>query len=104
MCLRDTPRQALVELTEGRVLQRVALAVLRERGYPRLRITSPRGDLDRDAYGRPWFGEHDDTVLLVSVEGGWSTKLDRDLKRYLARDTSATREGHLRRPAPTPPR
>ena len=36
--------------------------------FPELRITGPSGDLNRDAFGRPLFGEHDKIVLLVSCE------------------------------------
>jgi protein gp37 len=63
------------------LFERVAVKVLRTR-FPELRITGPSGDLNRDAFGRPLFGEHDKIVLLVSCEDRWTVKLKRDLGEY----------------------
>jgi hypothetical protein len=77
----DTARAALEALTDDELFERVAVKVLRT-GYPGLRITGPSGDLNRDAFGRPLFGERDDIVLLVSCEKDWPRKLKRDLSGY----------------------
>ncbi len=77
----DTARAALLALTDHVVFERVAVKVLR-RQIPGLRITGPSGDLNRDAFGRPMFGEHDEIVLLVSCEERWTRKLKRDLGPY----------------------
>lgn len=80
----DTARAALQALTDDELLERVAVKVLRAR-FPELRITDPSGDLNRDAFGRPFFGEHDKVVLLVSCEARWTGetgKLKRDLAKY----------------------
>ena len=77
----DTARAALLALTDHVVFERVAVKVLR-RQIPGLRITGPSGDLNRDAFGRPMFGEHDEIVLLVSCEEKWTRKLKRDLGQY----------------------
>jgi len=77
----DTPRAALGELTDATTLERVAVAVLQTR-HPQLRITGPTGDLNRDGFDRPLFGDHDETVLAVSYEKPWTTKLQRDFKDY----------------------
>ena len=67
----DTARAAMEALTDDELFERVAVKVLRVR-YPELRITGPSGDLNRDAFGRPLFGERDEIVLLVSCEGRWT--------------------------------
>ena len=77
----DTARAALQALTDDELLERVAVKVLRTR-FSDLRITGPSGDLNRDAFGRPLFGEHDKIVLLVSCEARWTVKLKRDLSEY----------------------
>jgi hypothetical protein len=77
----DTARAALQALTDDELFERVAIKVLRTR-FPDLRITGPSGDLNRDAFGRPLFGEHDKIVLLVSCEARWTVKLKRDLSEY----------------------
>jgi hypothetical protein len=77
----DTARAALLALTDHVRFERVAVKVLR-RQFPGLRITGPSGDLNRDAFGRPLFGEHDEIVLLVSCEKEWTGKLKRDLGEY----------------------
>jgi len=77
----DTARAALQALTDDELFERVAVKVLRTR-FPELRITGPSGDLNRDAFGRPLFGEHDKIVLLVSCEARWTVKLKRDLSEY----------------------
>lgn len=77
----DTPRAALVALTDDTLFERVAVKVLRVQ-YPELRITGPSGDLGRDGFGRRLFGERDEIVVLVSCEVGWTAKLKRDLKPY----------------------
>jgi hypothetical protein len=77
----DTARAALLALTDHVVFERVAVKVLR-RQIPGLRITGPSGDLNRDAFGRPLFGERDEIVLLVSCEEKWTRKLKRDLGQY----------------------
>ncbi|HEX2744336.1 MAG TPA: ATP-binding protein [Streptosporangiaceae bacterium] len=77
----DTARAALQALTDDELFERVAVKVLRTR-FPDLRITGPSGDLNRDAFGRPLFGEHDKIVLLVSCEARWTVKLKRDLSEY----------------------
>jgi len=79
----DTPRAALGELTDDTALERVAVAVLQAR-HPQLRITGPSGDLNRDGFDRPLFGEHDETVLAVSCEKPWPGKLKRDFSSYAA--------------------
>lgn len=77
----DTPRAALVELTDDTLFERVAVQVLRGR-FPELRLTGPSGDLGRDAFGRRLFGKRDETVLMASCEDRWTTKLARELKDY----------------------
>ena len=77
----DTARAALEALTDDELFERVACKVLRVR-YPELRITGPSGDLNRDAFARPLFGDRDEIVLLVSSEARWSRKLSRDLREY----------------------
>lgn len=79
----DTARAALQALADDELFERVAVKVLRTR-FPELRITGPSGDLNRDAFGRPLFGEHDKIVLLVSCEARWTVKLKRDLGEYVA--------------------
>ena len=77
----DTPRAALVELTDYEWFESVAIQVLRVE-HPELRITAPTADLGRDAYGRRLFGERDEIVGLFSCETTWHDKLNRDLKPY----------------------
>lgn len=77
----DTARAALLALTDDELFERVAVKVLRPR-YLGLRITGPSGDLNRDAFSRPLFGERDEIVLLVSCEARWTAKLRRDLDEY----------------------
>ena len=84
----DTPRAALVELTDDELLERVAVQVLRVR-FPELRITGPSGDMGRDGFGRRLFGARDEIVVLVSTEKAWTSKLKRDLSPYQARPAEA---------------
>jgi hypothetical protein len=80
----DEPRAALQALTDDTLFERVAFKVLRIR-FPELRITGPSGDLNRDAFGRPLFGDHDEIVLLASIQERWTGKtgkLKRDLAKY----------------------
>ncbi len=77
----DTPRAALMELTDYVQFESVAIQVLRVR-HPELRITAPTGDRGRDAYGRSLFGERDEIVGLFSCERDWRRKLNRDLQPY----------------------
>lgn len=79
----DTPRAALVELTDDTLFERVAVQVLRLR-FPELRLTGPSGDLGRDAFGRRLFGARDEIVLMASCEERWTSKLARELKDYEA--------------------
>ncbi|MFD8717804.1 hypothetical protein ACFV2H_07235 [Streptomyces sp. NPDC059629] len=74
----ETARAALQELENDQVFERVALHVLRVR-FPQLRITSSTGDLGRDAFGRPLFGENDRVVLWVSLQQRWTDKLKSEL-------------------------
>src|SRR5712691_5092452 len=95
---------AAVRRLGGYPVERVAVKVLRTR-FPELRITGPSGDLNRDAFGRPLFGERDEIVLLVSCEARWTGKLKRDLGRYSAlpvpdRPRSRRAPGTARRPRP----
>ncbi|MEU9823478.1 AAA family ATPase [Pseudonocardia alni] len=82
--LYETPRAALEALTDYPVLERVAVAVLQLRGYPGLVITEATGDLGRDGFVRARFGDHDETVALVTARERWTTKLDEDLDPHLA--------------------
>ncbi|MCA1671640.1 MAG: restriction endonuclease [Actinobacteria bacterium] len=77
----DTPRAALIELTNYVRFESVAIQVLRVQ-HPELRITAPTADLGRDAYGRPLFGEHDEIVGLFSCQRRWRRKLREDLQPY----------------------
>lgn len=80
----DTPYVALQALTDDRLFERVAVKVLRAR-FPELRITGPSGDLNRDAFSRPLFGDHDEIVLLASTQERWkgkTGKLKKDLAKY----------------------
>lgn len=80
----DTPRAALMELTDYVRFESVAIQVLRVR-HPELQITAPTADLRRDAYLRPLFGERDEIVGLFSCERNWRSKLKRDLQPYCQR-------------------
>ena len=77
----DTPRAALMELTDYVRFESVAIQILRVR-HPELRITAHTADLGRDAYGRPLFGERDEIVGLFSCEKYWRRKLNGDLQPY----------------------
>lgn len=77
----DTPRAALMELTDYVRFESVAIQVLRVE-HPGLRITAPTADLGRDAYKRPLFGERDEIVGLFSCRKDWRRKLNRDLQPY----------------------
>lgn len=77
----DTPRAALMELTDYVQFESVAIQVLRAR-HPELRITAPTADLGCDAYGRPLFDERDEIVGVFSCEKDWRGKLNRDLQPY----------------------
>jgi hypothetical protein len=80
----DEPRAALQALTDDARFERVAVKVLRTR-FPSTRITGPSGDLNRDAFSRPLFGDHDEIVLLASTQKYWrgkTGKLKKDLAKY----------------------
>lgn len=77
----DTPRAALMELTDYVKFESVAIQILRIE-HPELRITAPTADLGTDAYKRPLFGVHDEIVCLFSCEKNWRRKLNRDLQLY----------------------
>ena len=76
--LYDSPKAALQDLTDDERFERVAVHVLRAR-HSELRITGPTGDMARDAHGRLLFATGAETVLLASIEKGWTGKLAREL-------------------------
>jgi hypothetical protein len=79
--LYETAQGALEQLTDDRVLERVALWVLRER-YPNLRPTSATGDTGLDGYSRPLFEDGIDVALWVSLQSTWPAKLNIELKKH----------------------
>lgn len=83
-----TAKVALQELENDRIFERVALHVLRVR-FPDLRITTSSGDLGRDAFGRPLFGEDDKVVLWVSLQKVWTSKLESELVKNRRHDRKA---------------
>lgn len=81
MVMFDTPRAALLALTDDELLERVAVEVL-QHSHPELRITGPAADLGRDGFGRALFGDHDEIVVAVSCQASWTTKIQKDFKDY----------------------
>ncbi|MFB6557370.1 hypothetical protein ACFCYH_00425 [Streptomyces sp. NPDC056400] len=79
--LYETAQGALEQLTDDRVLERVALWVLRER-YPNVRPTSATGDTGLDGYSRPLFEDGIDVALWVSLQSTWPAKLNIELKKH----------------------
>ncbi|MGW0569889.1 hypothetical protein [Streptomyces tauricus] len=79
--LYENAQGALEQLTDDRVLERVALWVLRER-YPNLRPTSATGDTGLDGYSRPLCEDGIDVALWVSLQSTWSAKLTIELKKH----------------------
>ena len=81
----DNVRTALEDLQDANVLERVAFYVLRPK-YPDLRITSATGDGGIDAYVRRLFDHTVDLRVMVSLEGTWTSKLDREIKKIQAQE------------------
>ncbi|MFH9955953.1 hypothetical protein ACH4OX_17305 [Streptomyces roseolus] len=79
--LYETAQAALEQLTDDRVLERVALRVLRER-HPGLRPTSATSDTGLDGYSRPFFEEAIDVALWVSLQSTWPAKLTIELEKH----------------------
>lgn len=77
----DTARVALIELTDDKRFEDLAVAVLSKRDFPGLRITGPSGDEGKDAFSRELFYGKDTVVLMVSLEESWSRKLKSELDK-----------------------
>lgn len=77
----DTARVALMELTDNRRFEQVAVAVLSARRFPGLRITGPSGDEGKDGFDREPFHGKDRVTLMISLEKEWSPKLKSELDK-----------------------
>src|SRR5438270_7832953 len=83
----DSARGALRDLRDANVLERVAFHVLRPT-HPDLRLTASTADTGVDAYARRLFSKKDDLRVMVSLEGNWRNKLDKEIAKIRAQKRS----------------